>query len=232
MVKHAPVQRTRLNPETRRALILDRAAEIVARDGVAALTMDRVGREAGISKSLVYNYFPNMTELLQSLLKRELRRLQHLQGEAAAQATSFEGLVRAVTHVYITYIAERGLIIERLQSEPSVSDIHNPTEYGREAAVDYFANIIANHFGLPAEIARAATDVSFGLPAAAGAYLLRHDIDRQLLEDMTVTMILGTITSLNHEFLSRGRTLQRGALVDPKTAKLNARRQGQRTDQS
>ena len=229
MAKSDLPQRTRLSPEMRRSLILDHTAEIVAREGVAALTMDRIGKEAGVSKSLVYNYFPNMTELLQVLLKRELRRLRQLQANAAAQAETFEGLVRGVTHVYMTYIAERGLIIERLQAEPSVSDIHDPTEYGREAAVDYLANIVATHFGLPMQIARAATDISFGLPASAGAYLHRHQIDRQVIEDLTVTMILGTITAVKSEYLSHRQPLQRDVPSDPKTAKLNARHRAPRT---
>ncbi len=232
MATAAAPQRTRLSPERRRSLILDHAAEIVAKDGVAALTMDRIGKEGGVSKSLVYNYFPNLTGLLQALLKRELRRLRRLQANAAAQAETFEGLVRGVTHAYITYIAERGLIIERLQAEPSVSDIHDPTEYGREAAVDYLADIVVAHFGLPPEIARAATDISFGLPASAGAYLQRHAIDPQVIEDLTVTMILGTITSLKSEYLSHRQPLRRVAPPDPKTAKLSVRRRAPRTGRS
>ena len=62
-------KRVRLAPSERQALILDHVAEIVAREGVSALSMDRIGREAGISKSLVYNYFPNITELLRLLLQ-------------------------------------------------------------------------------------------------------------------------------------------------------------------
>ena len=232
MAKTVTLRRTRLSPERRRSLILDHTAEIVARDGVAALTMDRIGKEAGVSKSLVYNYFPNLTELLQTLLKRELRRLRRLQASAAAQAETFEGLVRGVTHAYITYIAERGLIIERLQAEPSVSDIHDPTDYGRDAAVDYLANIIVAHFGLPPEIARAATDISFGLPASAGAYLQRHDIDRQVIEDLTVTMILGTITALKTEYLAHRQPLRRDTPPDPKMVKLSARHRALRTDRS
>ena len=77
--KPRPPKRVRLAPEARQSLILDHAAEIVARDGVSALSMDSIGREAGISKSLVYNYFPNTTDLLRQLLQREWRRLRRLQ---------------------------------------------------------------------------------------------------------------------------------------------------------
>jgi AcrR family transcriptional regulator len=51
--------RRRLDPQVRRDLILDEAARIVAEEGVSTVSMERLGREAGISKALVYNYFPS-----------------------------------------------------------------------------------------------------------------------------------------------------------------------------
>ena len=209
MATVAAPQRTRLSPEKRRSLILDHTADIVARDGIAQLSIEQIGKEAGISKSLVYAYFPNLTELLRALYQREMRRLRRLQAEAAENANTFEELVRSTTHVYLTYINERGLIIERLQSEPSVSEMHDPTEYSRDTAVDYLAEIAIAHFNLPHDIARAATDISFGLPASAGSYLHRHELDLQTLEDLTVTMIIGTFTQLNSEYIARKQPLKR-----------------------
>lgn len=209
MATLAAPQRTRLSPEKRRSLILDHTADIVARDGIAQLSIEQIGKEAGISKSLVYAYFPNLTELLRALYQREMRRLRRLQAEAAENANTFEELVRSTTHVYLTYINERGLIIERLQSEPSVSEMHDPTEYSRDTAVDYLAEIAIAHFNLPQDIARAATDISFGLPASAGSYLHRHELDLQTLEDLTVTMIIGTFTQLNSEYIARKQPLKR-----------------------
>ncbi len=209
MASAAPKERRRYSPEKRRELILDHAAEIVAREGVATLSIEQIGREAGISKSLVYAYFPNLTELLRDLFKREMKRLRKLQAAAAANAVTFEELVRSVTHEYLKYFDERGLIIERLQAEPSVSEMHDPTEYGRDAAVEYLTDIIVAHFDLPRDIARAATDISFGLPASAGSYFHRHDLDLQTLEDITVTMILGAVTSLKTEYVGKHKPLMR-----------------------
>lgn len=210
MASSDPPVRRRLNPEARRSLILDHAAELVAREGVAQLSVDRVGRAAGISKSLVYAYFPNLTDLLRELYKREMRHLRRAQRDAAVNATTFEQLVRSVTHVYLNYIAERGLIIERLQSEPSLSEMHDPTDFGREAAVDYLTEIVTAHFDLPPDVARAATDISFGLPASAGGYLQRHGMDLTLLEDLTVTMIIGSVMHVKNEFMARRQPLNRG----------------------
>jgi TetR/AcrR family transcriptional regulator, fatty acid biosynthesis regulator len=201
--------RRRLSPEKRKALILDHTAEIVAREGVVQLSVERIGKEAGISKSLVYAYFPNLTELLRELYQREMRALRRLQNAAAATAETFEDLVRSVTHVYLCYMNDRGLLIDRLHAEPSVSDGHDPTEFSRDSAVDYMTDIVIGHFDLPRDIARAATDISFGLPASAGAYLHRNDLDLKTLEDLT--MIICTFMNLKTEYVVRRQPLRREA---------------------
>ena len=208
MATTAKSPRRRLSPEARRALILDHTADIVAREGVAQLSIERIGKEAGISKSLVYAYFPNLTELLRDLYQREMKQFRRLQAQAADTATTFEGLVRSITHVYLSYMHDRGMLIERLQAEPSVSEAHDPTEYSRDRAVDYLTAIVIEHFDLPPDIARAATDISFGLPASAGAYLLRSKLDLKTLEDLTVTMIIGSVVHLKDEYAVRRQQLK------------------------
>lgn len=192
--------RRRLHPGERRAEILDHAADMIARDGIAPLTIEGIGREAGISKSLVYAYFPNLTELLRELYQREMRQLRRRQADAAQHVDTIEQLVRSVTHAYLSYIDERGLIIERLQAEPSVSQNHDPTDFNRDLAVDNLTEVVLRFYKLPRRIARAATDISFGLPASAGSYLHRHDLDLQTVEDLTVAMILGTLSDLENRF--------------------------------
>lgn len=209
MNDHTRIKRRRLNPEKRKSLILDHTAEIVAREGVSALSMDRIGREAGISKSLVYTYFENLTELLRTLLQRELKALRKQQQLQAEKAETFDQLVRSVTHQYLKYIEERGLLIERLQAEPSVAGGNDPTDFSRDEAVDYIAKLIEDNFNLPHKVARAATDISFGIPATAGAYYLHSDMSREEVEDITVTMIIGTFSALRNEHGLRLRKLKR-----------------------
>ena len=202
-------RRQRLSPEKRRAQILDFTAEIVSREGVALLSMERIGQQAGVSKSLVYNYFSNLTDLLRELLERELKTLRRLQYQAAESATSLEDLIQKVTHVYLKYISERGLIIERLQSEPSVSSLSDPTEYSREGAVSYLAEIMSDHLEIPEDVAIAITDISFGIPASAGEYLLRTGADLQEIENLTVSMILGSIMMVRNDHFARSKVLRR-----------------------
>lgn len=200
MTSTKPAKRTRLSPQKRRSMILDHAAEVVAEEGVSAATMDRIARQANVSKSLLYAYFDNVTELLRELLQRELRRLRRLQAEAAGSTTDFAEMVRAVTHEYVEYISERGLILQRLQSEPSLAEGRDPTDYGRRDAVRFVAKVVASNFDMPMDLAVACTDISFGIPAAAGHFMEASDNDPKWVEDITVEMIIGSIMGVTEAY--------------------------------
>lgn len=199
----------RYSPEVRRSMILDAAAMMVENEGISQVSMERVAKHAQISKSLIYKYFENITEILRELLERELITLRRAQFAAAEEARTFEDMVRGVTKVYLRYIKKRGMLIERLQSDPAISQIKNPAAYDREVAVDYFAKIVHDNFDIPMETARAVTDISFGVPVSAGAYVLRHKVDMDELEDITVSMIIGTINGVRDDYMVRKRTLKR-----------------------
>lgn len=201
---------TRLSREARHAMILDKACEIVAEEGVSKVTMEALGKRAGVSKSLIYAYFPSVTEVLKELLEREYRRVRRMQLEAANSAETVEQLVRRVTRAYLGYIGERGLIIERLSAEPSVADPGGPTEYLRDQAVDYVAKILVDTLGIDREVALMTADISFGLPAAAGNYLTRHDVNPQTIEDVTVMMILGSIETVRQRYDFSVQPIKRG----------------------
>jgi len=208
--------RTRLSPKARKSMILDHAARVVADEGVSAVNMERLGMEAGISKALVYNYYPSVTVLLQALLAREYRHLRKLQLEAADSAETLEQLVRRVTKVYLSYIQERGLLIERLAVEPSVANSGDPTKYSRDAAVTYLAEILSDNFQIDIDIARPAVDISYGMPAAAGNFVIHHDVNLQTIEDITVAMILGSLEAVQNKYDSSLRPLRRRGSVEGK----------------
>lgn len=203
-----PVRKRRYPPKIRQSLILDATAQLVEREGVWPLSMERVAAHAGISKALIYKYFGKIEDIFRDLLKRELKQLRVEQAVAADKAETFEQLVRGVTSVYLRYIGRKGLLIERLQADPSISNSSDPTDFHREAAVEHIAAIVHRNFGLPIEIARAVTDISFGVPSAAGAYLLKHGADIDDLEDITVAMIIGSVNGVRDDYMTRRRKLK------------------------
>lgn len=189
--------RRRLDPLVRRDLILDAAARTVAEEGVSAVSMERLGRDAGISKALVYNYFPNRTALLSELLVREYRVFQAEARQAKQGIEDFPTLVRVTTRAYLRHVAERGVLIQRLMNEPAVSSaIRSVDQEGRQLTVAFFATEIAKHHGLSLKVSAMAADLLMGLTGAAGDYLCRTNAQIDELENVVVQMIMAALAQL------------------------------------
>jgi AcrR family transcriptional regulator len=68
---------TRLHVDVRRRQLLELGAELFARHSFAELSMARIAREAGISKALLYHYFPTKQDFFLATLQQaaeEVRR--------------------------------------------------------------------------------------------------------------------------------------------------------------
>jgi TetR/AcrR family transcriptional regulator, fatty acid biosynthesis regulator len=199
----AKPRRTRLAPEERSQLILDTAAQIVTNEGVSAVNMDRLGRDARISKALVYNYFPNRNDLLRALLLREVRLYQEQQHVAAENARDVDALIRITTRTYLDHIAEKGVLIERLMNEPAIATGMGEMErQGRKQTIEYLAGRLNEGMSMPPNLARMMVELTLGLTGAGGAYLDRSGCDIDLLEDMLVTLIKANVSAVQSSYTS------------------------------
>src|SRR4051794_5779680 len=61
---------TRLAPDDRRRQLLDRAVELFAEHGYDELSMAAFAKAAGISKPLLYHYFPSKRDLFEAALEQ------------------------------------------------------------------------------------------------------------------------------------------------------------------
>jgi AcrR family transcriptional regulator len=75
-----------MTADERREQILDVTKAVVGTDGFHAVTMERVAREAGITRPIVYGHFTDLPGLLNALVERESRRaLLQLGGMVSAR---------------------------------------------------------------------------------------------------------------------------------------------------
>ena len=195
----SPVQR--LDPNQRKNMILDRTAVLIAREGVSAVSMERVGREAGVSKALVYAYFKNQITLLQALLLREQRRLSEQQSSAVGRASDFKGRIQNTTRTYLRYFEENGVLLQRLLNEPSLAAVfeeHDRAE--RTRVVNSLARQMADTYEVPLRVAKVATELSMAMTGAAGEMISRGDISRDKVEEIILCLFDGSMDSLGRHF--------------------------------
>ena len=189
-------RRLRMSPAERRDLILDATADVVTVEGVSAVSMERIAREADVSKALVYAYFDNRANLLAKLLLREFPAFQ---GEAVVAGVdeNIEAIIRRTTVDFIDRYVAKGVLIQRLLSEPAVAESVAEVQLrGRDATASYFGRLMTEQFGVPAEKAALAADLLMGVTGAAARMRLRTGTDRDGIVDLTVTMLLAAVREL------------------------------------
>jgi AcrR family transcriptional regulator len=78
--------------------LLDAAEQVVARDGVANLTLDAVAREAGVSKGGLLYHYPSKSALITAIVERLAQRCETDQQQALANEPRAPG---AFTRAFI-----------------------------------------------------------------------------------------------------------------------------------
>ena len=103
---------TRLAPDDRRRQLLERAVELFAEHGYDELSMAAFARAAGISKPLLYHYFPSKRRLFEAALAQGAS--EHLARIAAAPdlesgLDAFLGWIESNPQAYVKLMRSAGI---------------------------------------------------------------------------------------------------------------------------
>ncbi|MES3023030.1 MAG: TetR/AcrR family transcriptional regulator [Pseudomonadota bacterium] len=189
--------RRRLAPEDRVEQILDCAGQLIMDGGLTEISMERLGRDAGVSKALIYNYFPNLTDLLRALLEREIVHLREKSVRVIADSGDFADMIRQTTRMYVEHIATRGSLLQRLWQEPSVARaVADKNLHSKDEATRYFVKRVRKEYGLPLEVAIAAVDMQMSMTETAAQHNFNSRNDIDLATDICVRLLLGGLEAL------------------------------------
>jgi AcrR family transcriptional regulator len=185
---------TRLDVDERRRRLLALGAELFARHAYDELSMARIAREAGISKALLYHYFPSKQAYFAATLEQAATEL--------AQATAPDPALPPVEQLagsldaYLTWIEEHADAYAKLfPSIGAVPEVRELVDRVRDQTAQRIADGIAAG-GEPTPALRAA--VRGWLWFVDGAVLdwLEHrDLDRERLHGLLLGTLLGAVTA-------------------------------------
>jgi AcrR family transcriptional regulator len=177
---------TRLENDERRRRLLELGADLFTRHAYDEISMAQIAREAGISKALLYHYFPSKQDYFVATLAtgaEELRR----RVEPDLDLPPAEALTAAVD-AYLGWIDDNAEAYEKLlQSAATVPEVRELVEGVRAATVERIVEGIGAT-GQPA----ARTAVRGWLWFMDGAcldWIAHRDLDRPQL----LGMLLGTL---------------------------------------
>lgn len=132
-----------------RAEIADLAGEIVAEEGLNALTIRRLAEAAGASRAIVATYFENMSDLIaatfQVVADRQALRIEN----AEAEQVGLRGCVEALLPLDTTRLHDWKILVAFLGASISDSALAPVARYRHDHAMPRFERLLIAEYGLP-----------------------------------------------------------------------------------
>ena len=116
-------------PADKRAQILDAALEVFSRKGVFATRIADIAGEAGIAYGLVYHYFKNKEEVLNTIFEEQWARVTDRLERAEKEGASAADRLRRVADTFLSAYRRRPQVVELLLLEfTRMSKFLEPTQ--------------------------------------------------------------------------------------------------------
>jgi AcrR family transcriptional regulator len=180
---------TRLPVDERRRRLLELGTELFARHPYEELSMRRIAREAGISKALLYHYFPSKQRFFAATLAQAAEEVAR-RTEPDLSLPADEALAASLD-AFLGWVEENALAYERLiRDAGTVPEVRDLIAGVRDATAQ---RILA---GLEASGAAARTAVNGWLWFVDGAILdwLEHrDLQRDELRELLLNGLRGAL---------------------------------------
>lgn len=195
----------RLQADDRRRQLLERGAELFARYSYDELSMRKIAREAGISKPLLYHYFPSKREFFQATLAQAAEELR-TRTEPDPALPPLDQL-RGSLEAFLELIDENELAYSKLMQ--SVSSVPEVRELVDEVRTRTAARILEGLYpeDTPPKARAAVHGWLWFMDGACLDWIEHRDLSRNELRDLLLGTLLGALTAADAVPLEAIRTV-------------------------
>lgn len=192
-------KRLRLSPDARRRQLLDVAADVLTKHGVEAVQISEVAARAGVTRPIVYRYFPTREAMVLAVLEDFGLALDAAYREALLSSLGqpIDVITRSFVEASCRVIEEKGAGPWRLLESRGVG-----REIGR-AGLELHDRLFQPWMSNFAELAgRSEAELAMGLAGvvAMGRSALDHWIDGHVSREVAVEHAARGVRALIEEF--------------------------------
>jgi AcrR family transcriptional regulator len=189
-----PPAYTRLDVDERRRQLLELGAELFARHGYEELSMARIAREAGISKALLYHYFPSKQAYFAATLEQAASEL--------AQATEPDPTrppveqLSASLDAYLAWVERHmGAYDKLIRSVGAVPEVREIVERVRDETAARILSGIAPGREPGPPLRAAVRGWLWFMDGVVLDWIEHRDQDRRRLHGLLLGTLLGAVTA-------------------------------------
>jgi AcrR family transcriptional regulator len=183
--------RQRLSPDQRRLQLLDHARRLIVERGMSACSLEEVAVQAGVSKALVYKYFPTRDALLKALVAQEYEILLAHGAWTKPDLTFAQALQQANLDSF-GYLQQRGAILREILGDgPTGRALGREDRAERVRRTWYFADKVAKTYGVSPRVALIGAVITTNVPGVASGALTRNGYTPEEAARFWTVFVLG-----------------------------------------
>jgi AcrR family transcriptional regulator len=185
---------TRLDVDERRRRLLELGADLFTRYAYDEISMAQIAREAGISKALLYHYFPSKQAYFQATLAQAAEELRRIT-EPEPERPPLEQLIGSLDR-WLQWIEEHETAYRKLlQSAGSVTEVRELVDGVRSTTADRIVEALPLGDDTSAKARAAVLGWLWFMDGATLEWLDRRAFDREELKGMLLGTLMGALTA-------------------------------------
>jgi AcrR family transcriptional regulator len=183
---------TRMQVDERRRQLLERGAELFATHSFGELSMARIAREAGISKALLYHYFPSKQDFFVATLQQGAQEIAR-RTEPDPNLPPLEALAASLD-AFLAWIEENETAYRKLmESVGSVPEVQALIDDIRDATSARILDGLGAGDPPPPKMRAAARGWLWFMDGAILDWLEHRDMSRTELRDFLLGSLAGSL---------------------------------------
>ena len=185
---------TRMQVDERRRQLLELGAELFATHSFGELSMARIAREAGISKALLYHYFPSKQDFFVATLQQGAQEIAR-RTEPDPNLPPLEALATSLD-AFLLWIEENETAYRKLmESVGSVPEVQALIDDIRDATSTRILDGLGAGDPPPPKMRAAARGWLWFMDGAILDWLEHRDMSRTELRDFLLGSLAGSLTA-------------------------------------
>jgi AcrR family transcriptional regulator len=182
----------RLDVDERRRQLLERGAELFTSHPYEELSMSRIAKEVGISKALLYHYFPSKQAYFQETLNAWAEQLRE-RTETDPELPPIEQLTVSLD-AFLSLIEENAVAYRNLlRSAAGVAEIRELIEEVRRKTAQRLLDGLYPREEAPPKARTAVSGWLWFMDGACLDWLEHRDIARDELRDLLLGVLMGAL---------------------------------------
>ena len=188
---------TRLNVDERRRQLLERATALFATHGYDELSMAKLAREAGISKPLLYHYFPSKRDLFEAVLSEAAE--EHLRRIQTDETLPPVAQLAAAVDAYLTWIEGNRGAYEKLLRSAGIPEVRELIDRVREETAQRILGGLVPDAPPPPKVRAAVRAWLWYMDGVCLDWVREGDLERDDVQGLLLGTLVGALTAADFD---------------------------------